>query len=237
MSISVAFYCSTPVDFLEYILQNSAAPSTIVVCSSREAFLERIDLSIRQSLDDGVSSLPGGDVSKPQHALLLPTMQLLAKSRAINLAFTPTLQHLRAYLATQNANRVETRETEAHGMSSLHFPILAILGVLDVHRSTNEFSAQGLSRTLSIAVEASMPLGRKLIAAEILPAIEDKDAMATDENENEVQLDPWMEKIPILNGSIKSGDEERVWAGRTIEVARVVGRWCRMVSLNEDSIH
>ena len=234
---SVAFYCSTPVDFLEYILQNSAAPSTIVVCSSREAFLERIDLSIRQSFNDDVSSLTGEGVSKPQHALLLPTIQLLAKSRTIDLTFTPTLQHLRAYLAIQNANRIETRETEAQGMSSQHSPMLAILGLLDVHRPANEFSAQGLSRTVSIAVEASMALGRKLIVAEILPAIEDKDAMAVEENENEVQSDPWMEKIPILNGSIRSGDEERVWAGRTIEVARVVGRWCRMVSLDEDSIH
>lgn len=238
MSNPVAFHCSTPVDFLEYILQNSAAPSTIVVCSSREAFLERIDLSIRESLGENNSSPTEEDVSRPQHALLLPTIHLLAKSRAIDLAFTPTLQHLRAYLATQNAQRVEARATEAHGMSSLHSPMLAILGLLDVHRSTSEFSAQGLSRTLAIAVEASIALGRKLIVGEILPAIENKDAMATEENENEVQTDPWLEQIPILNGSIiRSGDEERAWAGRTVEVARVVGRWCRMVSLDEHSSH
>ena len=237
MSNSIAFCCSTPVEVLEWVLQNSAAPTTLVVCSSREAFLERIDLSIRESLDENIPRLTGGDVSRPQHALLRPTIHLLAKSRAVDLTFTPTLQHLRAYLATQNAHRVEPHETEAHGMPSLHSPVLAILGLLDVHRSTSEFSAQGLSRTLSIAVEASMALGRKLILAEIFPAIEDRDAMATDENEDEVQSDPWMEQIPILNGSIRSGDEERVWAGRTIEVARVVGRWCRIVSLGEDLSH
>ena len=234
MSNSIALYCSTPVDFLEYTLQNSTAPSTIVVCSSREAFLERIDLSIRKSLDENISGLTEEDASTPGHTLLLPTIHLLAKSRAINLAFTPTLQHLRAYLATQNPHRVETGGAEAHGISSLHSPMFAILGLLDVHRSTSEFSAQGLSRTLSIAVEVSIALGRRLIVAEILPVIENNDAIATDENENEVHPDPWMEQIPILNGSIRSGDEERVWTGRTVEVARVVGRWCRMVSLDEN---
>ena len=234
MSNFIAFHCSTPVDFLEYVLRNSAAPSTIVVCSSREAFLERIDLSIRESLDNSVSNLTEADASRPQHALLLPTIHLLARSRDIDLAFTPTLQHLRAYLATQNAHRAHIRDIETPGMSSPHSPMLTILGLLEIHRSTSEFSAQGLSQTISIAVEASLALGRKLIVAEILPPIEDKDAMGTDENENEVQSDPWVEQIPILNGSIRSGDEERVWAGRTIEIARVVGRWCRMVSLGED---
>ena len=237
MSTFIAFYCSTPVDFLEYILQNSAAPSTIVVCSSREAFLERIDVSIRESLDGNISRPMEEDAPRPQHALLLPTIHLLAKSRAIDLAFTPTLQHLRAYLAIQTANRVETCGTEAHGISSLHSSMLAILGLLDIHRSTSEFSAQGLSRTLSIAVEASMALGRELVIADILPSTEDKDAMATDGIENEVQPDPWMEQIPILNGSIRSADDERVWAGRTIELARIVGRWCRVVNLGEDPSH
>ena len=237
MSNSIALYCSTPVEFLEYILQNSVTPSTIVICSNREAFLERLDLSIRKSLDENISTPTEEDASRPGHTLLLPTIHLLARSRAIKLSFTPTLQHLRAYLATQNLYRVETRGTETHSTSSLHSPMLAILGMLEVHRSTSDFSAQGLSRTLSIAVEASMALGRRLIVAEILPAIEDKDAIAMDENENEVQPDPWMEQVPILNGSIRSGDEQRVWAGRTVEVARVVGRWCRMVSLDEKLNH
>ncbi|KAL8787274.1 MAG: hypothetical protein Q9195_007833 [Heterodermia aff. obscurata] len=210
---------------------NSAAPSTIVVCSSRETFLESINLSIRGSSDDNIPNSTEEDVSRPQHALLLPTIHLLAKSRAIDLAFTPTLQHLRAYLATQDAPSVEIRGIEAQGMSSLHFPVLAIFGLLGLHRSTGEFSAQGLSRTLSIAVEASIALGRKLVIADIPPDIEEKDAIATDEVENEVQPDPWMEQIPILNGSIRSGDEERVWAGRTVEVARVHSEMVEIILL------
>lgn len=86
-----------------------------------------------------------------------------------------------------------------------------------------------------MAAEASLASRRKLILVDLLPANKDEEDVAFDENEHEVQPDPWMEQIPILNGSIRSGGDERVWAGRTVEVARIIGRWCRIVKPDDAS--
>ena len=47
------------------------------------------------------------------------------------------------------------------------------------------------------------------------------------------ELDAWMEQVPVLSGSVRFGGDERVWAGRTVAVGRVVGRWCRFVRVGE----
>lgn len=44
--------------------------------------------------------------------------------------------------------------------------------------------------------------------------------------------DPWSEQVPLLNGSVRFGGEQRVWAGRTVEVRRVAGRWCGVGEVN-----
>ena len=113
--------------------------------------------------------------------------------------------------------------------------MLAILGLVDIHRTSSEFSTQGLSRTLSVAVESAVALERDLVLGETFPAIENNDAMAENEDQIEALSNPWMEQIPILNGSIKSANADRAWAGRTVEVGRVIGRWCRIVSIDERS--
>ena len=45
---------------------------------------------------------------------------------------------------------------------------------------------------------------------------------------------PWKEQVPVLSGSIRFGGEDRVWAGKTIEVGHVLARWCRFVKLNDE---
>lgn len=230
----IALHFVTPVDFLEYVLQNHAAPSTVIVCSSREAFLEDILLSIRQSAGETAADMTEEDYLRQRHSLLFPSIHLLATSRTIDLAFTPTLQHLRAYLATIGLNVGMDAGATANPVSKAQSPTLAILGLIDVHRSTSEYSGQGLSRTLSAAVEASLAQGRRLIIAEPLPIPEAEDAMGSSDR-NDAPSDPWMEQIPILTNSIRSGGEQRVWAGRTIEVARVVGRWCTIAKRDETS--
>lgn len=230
----IAFHCNTPLDFLEYAIHNHTAPTTIVVCSSREAFLEHVHSSIRGPTDNGTSDPTEAGSIRRRHPLLIPTIHLLARSRTIDLVFTPTLQHLRAYLATMFAASTDTHRSAASSNPNFHSPMLAVLGLLDVHRETSEYTAQGLSRSLSIAVDTSIASERRLVLAEILPATKDEEAMAVEENEDQMRLDPWMEQIPILNGSIRSRGDERVWAGRTVEVARVLGRWCRIVKLDDD---
>ena len=229
----IALRFATPVDFLEYMLQDHAASNTIVICSSREAFLEDVLLSIRQSaVEPTAETMEEGHIGS-RHSLMTPTIHLLARSRTIGIAFTPTLPHLRAYIASIGLNVGIDPGVTADTNPEAQSPTLAIFGLTEIHRSTSEYSAQGLSRTLSAAVEASLALGRKLIIAEPLTAIKDEDAMASSNQEDEAPSDPWMEQIPILNNSIRSGGDQRVWAGRTIEVARVVGRWCRIARTDQ----
>ena len=232
MSNPIAFHCSTLTGVLDYILKNHVSHSMILVCSSREAFLDGVHLEIRESMEEGASDPADDTTLRPRHSLLIPTIHLLAKARSIDLVFTPTMQHLRALLATITVDDVEKIPPPKLYLQSSK---LLILGLLDTHRPTSEYSAQGLSRTLAMAAEASLASRRKLILVELVPVIKDEDGMALDENEHQVQADPWMEQIPILNGSIRSGGDERVWAGRTVEVARVVGRWCRIVKLDDAS--
>ena len=225
-----AFHCSSPVDFLDHIFQHHAGPGTIVICSSREVFLHHLD----QSLHEHTAASEGNSIL--QHPLMTPTIHLLSTSKSINLAFTPTLPHLRAYLATlgpKDAVNPKTR-TENHSTHTCS-PLLALFGLIGIHRSTTEYSAQGISRSLSTAVEASVALGRKLIVAEIAPTIQEDNAVTATEEVADRREDLWAEQIPILNGSIGYGGDQRPWAGRTVELARVISRWCSIVRLDESS--
>lgn len=38
--------------------------------------------------------------------------------------------------------------------------------------------------------------------------------------------DLWEARVPLLNGTVRFGGEERVWAGRSVTCRRVVERWC-----------
>ena len=235
MSATIALHFRDSVTFLEYVLHNHAAPSTVVICSSREAFLEDVLLSTQEYADQAMVERIGEVDQQPLHPLMVPTIHLLATSRTIDLAFTPTLPHLRAYLASRTLDIGEDFEPSVGRMPGTQAPTLAVFGFTDLHRPTSEFSAQGLSRTLSTAVEVSLALRRKLIIADVPPTINDQDPMALNEHENDGILDPWMEQVPILNNSIRSGNDQRIWAGRTIPIARVIGRWCRIVRPDEES--
>lgn len=46
--------------------------------------------------------------------------------------------------------------------------------------------------------------------------------------------DPWKQQVPLLNVSLRGGGEGRVWAGRTVEVEKVVGRWCHFMERNAE---
>ena len=108
---------------------------------------------------------------------------------------------------------------------------MAVWGLLYAHRSTAEHSAQGLSRTLAVAVESASLAEQRLVLAEakILDVGEQYEATeafdVTFEN-------PWKEQVPVLSGIIKFGGEDRIWAGKTIEVGRILARWCKFVKLS-----
>ncbi len=104
--------------------------------------------------------------------------------------------------------------------------MLAVWGLASLHRSTAEHSAQGLSRSLATAVETAKLNGQRLVLAESRRLSEDVEYEGPGS-----ERDPWKEQVPLLSGSVRFGGEDRVWAGKTVEVRRVVGRWCRFVAV------
>lgn len=209
------------VELINSILKVHTAPTTLVICATRESFLQDLQTDLHR---DSPESL---------HPLLVPTIHLLATTRTIRLAFTPTLGHLRAYLATYKLT-IETLEKSSRLQGLARGPTLFIVGLVALHSSSTEFSAQGLSRSLALAVEAADNAGAKLILAELRKEGEN-GAMDAGEHmgESEIEYDPWRQQVSLLNGSVRFGDDKRPWSGRTVEVRTIVGRWCKFEALEE----
>lgn len=222
MAHPVAATSSRLVELINTILKIHTAPTTLVICATRETFLQDLQTDLHR---DNPESL---------HPLLVPTIHLLATTRTIRLAFTPTLGHLRAYLATYQL-AVETLEKSSRlqGLVSLS-PMLFIFGLIALHSSSTEFSAQGLSRSVATAVEAANNAGAKLVLAELRKGGEN-GTMDTGNHivQSETEDDPWRQQVLLLNGSVRFGDDSRPWSGRMIEVRTIVGRWCKFEALDE----
>lgn len=144
------------------------------------------------------------------------------------LAFAPTLPHLRAYIATYTPDVEPEISSSATTKSESQYPMLAVWGLANLHRSTAEHSAQGLSRSLAVAVETTKVNGQRLVLAESIAANGDLEYEGIGS-----EGDSWKEQVPLMSGSVRFGGEERVWAGKTVEVKRVVGRWCRFVKVDD----
>ncbi|KAI9787204.1 MAG: hypothetical protein M1839_003439 [Geoglossum umbratile] len=189
-----------PSEFLDYVL---AAPTetVLIVCSARETFL--YDLLACVAIDELTA----------KHPLLAPTLRLVAAARAVRLAFAPTLHHLRAYLSTFHAKPL-------HVAAISEFPTLALLNPIALHRTLPEYSAQGLSRTFAAAVEAAARSHMRLVVAEctVPDSAQEDGGWGTS---------VWDEQVPLLSGTARGfGGGEKEWTGRTVEIKRVLERWC-----------
>ena len=218
---------SSPASFLTYVLRHHAFPSTMIVCASESMFLHALLASLRLDTHSPPSTSPD-DVSSDTNTLLLrPTLHQLAISRTVSVVFTPTILHLRAYLTVYAPSRNPPREFVHYDKPGTNAPILAILNLVTTHRYESEYSAQGLSRSLALAVEAAARGEMQLMLSECnlgsVTAEEDLDAI-------ERERDPWKDEVPVLKSSIRFGHDDRAWAGRTVEVRKLASRWCKFDS-------
>jgi hypothetical protein len=236
-------------DLVQHLLDNDSPSSVLVVCASKNVFVEQLhatclDSSIyntndEQPTENNVDTEPI-EPSKPElHPLLKqPTLHQLATSRKIKLVFCPELVHLRAYLSTL-AIPTSIPTTEVFNNK---FPLLTILNPINQHRATSSFSAQGLNRTFALAVEAAHATQTQLLMVEC-PSLGRPRANAGflgdsgydfdfEADTAAVQPQPpsaanlWDEEVSILNVTTKSfGAGGRGWVGRTVTVRRVAERW------------
>lgn len=220
-------------DFINYILKYHESPTTLIICSTREVFLQDLLASIRHTHPQEPSTSQDRDASDPIHPLLIPRIHLIAKSQSVHLSFVPTVPHLRAFLATYEPSSVSEGPSSTTSISGSYSSLLAIWGFAHLHRSTAEHSAQGLSRSLASAVEAASVGQQRLLLAE--PRTLDHEDDVGSPNAPSGGLDDlWKEQVPLLSGSVRFGGEERVWAGKTIEFGSIIAKWCKFMRLDED---
>lgn len=90
--------------------------------------------------------------------------------------------------------------------------MLIIYGLLELHRDSVEWSAQGIGTTATYLIEAA---ARNSFRAAV---VEPRGAMGFE------ALDEFLEeKLPVLSGTAIKSDG--TWSGRTVAVKRVLARW------------
>ena len=166
----------------------------LIICSDREEFL--VNFSVE------------GSASWAAHP---PTVRQIASSKNIRVAFTPTLMHLRAYIAALPYRKESLEGTEN----------IKILDLLQIHRSTSEFSAQGISRTLALILESVVQLRLPLQLIEI-----SRSEISMDIQNRHSSI--FSERVPVLNGSLQPLVGDRVWAGRTVETGSIFAEWLKV---------
>ena len=219
-------------DFITYVLKRHRAPTTLLICSSKEIFLKDLLSSVVETASELQDE--SSEVSASQHYLLNPTIHLVARSSSVNLVFVPTLPHLRAYLEIYGTSS-ESASSVAFDPNSDHLvPFLAVWGLVHLHRSTADYSAQGLSRTLASAVEAVSYESHKLVLAE--PQLTPERGESENPDPPDTTSDsPWKDRVPLLSGSIRYGGGERNLAGNTTEIGSILAKWCTFIKLDQDS--
>ncbi|KAK4544456.1 hypothetical protein LTR36_004347 [Oleoguttula mirabilis] len=233
-------------DLVQYVLDKHEGLSTLVVCGTKQAFLEYLIAASTTSNQDGdilCSTQQHSDDRRPAFAIealrqasqlwTVPTLRSLATSRMVKLAFCPDITHLRAYLATYTRRAFGSTD-QTGAQDEKH--ILAILNLIQLHRPTSAFSAQGLNRTFSAAVEAAYRTQSQLVITEcpagaLVSTLEHAAALHDEEMppppEHPASQSLWDKEVSILNVTTKSfGAGERGWVGRTVKLRTIAERWC-----------
>ena len=224
-------------ELLNHVLttHSSTALTILVICSSRDTFVQHLSASLRLDHDDHV---PAG-----LQQLVTPTLHNLFTTRHVKLAFCASVQALLAYLTAYGGSGAK------HVGDSGKTERLVLVNPLALHAPTPSFSAQGLSRTFAAAAETALKTGTVLHIAECQGGqrpIEERGDQDTEivngNGEGHVEdqeEDPWEQEVSILNVSARrfgSGTGERAWAGRTVKAKRIAGRWFRFHNLGGHQI-
>lgn len=235
----IVLYSLTLPELLNYILttESFTAHTILIVCSSRETFLQQLSQSLQPREDNQNEST---------YDLVTPTLHNLSSTRHVKLAFCASVQALLAYLTAHG------RAGCKHELEAGKIDKLILVNPLALHAPTPSFSAQGLSRSFAAAAEAALRSGAELQVVECRIKKErseeqDEEAMpitnGDDEENNNINTDddqiadPWEQEVSILNVSSRrfgSGSGERLWAGRTVKAKRIAARWFRFQGLDHD---
>lgn len=197
------YFRSQATGFLREIIDRcDFRPITLIICSTREQFLERLIATIRNPED--------GMAAPEDQQLLARTIGLLSKSRNIKLVFCLSVESLRAYISVLRMTHDKLQEESKR-------PLLAVLDLLSLHHLPAEFTAQGISRTLAAMVEVT---SRQGVDVELCECMDSLDGGTSSRGEA-----LWNERVPLANGSTLSGPEDSILKGRLVTPRKIAQRW------------
>jgi len=138
------------------------------------------------------------------------------------LVFCPSVPHLRAYIATFQPRLLQESIDPKVQNARCDRALIAIVDIIALHYTSTQFSAQGLSQTLALAVETAA----RTESAIMLCECEDAVNLANRNRGHEV----WDLQLPPLNGNTtrsRYAQGSSAVPSRHISVRRVVQRWFR----------
>ena len=229
----IALNFTSLLDFLDFLLRGSEVSKQVIICMTREAFVRRL-LNPNSSSDAVVGVELENASAVMLQKLLTPNLNNLSKTQRVSITFTPTVLHLRAYLASRDGFLDATISGRPEfGMTTKSPPLLIVIySFLDLHLSTSDFSAQGLSRTMALIVEAVNKAKVRLLMAECDRAVEQEIQPEEDDADTAIGsarqqlINPYTMEVPVLNRALGFGRDGLHWAGKTVQVGRILARWC-----------
>ncbi|EQL32762.1 hypothetical protein RJZ56_003898 [Blastomyces dermatitidis] len=207
-------------DLVEHLLARDAPATTLIVCSTRDAFLQQLCAAVT-STEQGTEQPPspqddhGMDYHISSNCRFYNTIGLIAQSKKVTLAFCPSLEHFRAYISVFRRRRLPSPQQEHGRLSYRSRPVLAVLGLIALHYDTKEFSAQGIAKNLALTVEIAAREGFNLTLCECV--------VVGRENASGGRL--WDAEVPLLSGQTLVAGTESAHTGRTVKVNQVARRW------------
>ncbi|EHK50298.1 hypothetical protein TRIATDRAFT_8451, partial [Trichoderma atroviride IMI 206040] len=221
----------TPSELLQYIVTRHRYPTTVLIGWPKHTFVDALieDVNLQLHLqaqtaaekDDRINKEEGEEEEEllsdkpPTHPLQRKTLLQTAVSRHIRLLFVPSSTHLRAFLGTFSASDSKIPSPPPSSSPDTNDsgpPMLIVYGLLELHRDSVEWSAQGIGTTATYLIEAA---ARNALRAAV---VEPRGAMGFE------ALDEFLaEKLPVLSGTAMKSDG--TWSGRTVAVERVLARW------------
>jgi hypothetical protein len=204
-------------DLVDAILNNTSRPAILIICSTRAKFLEQLSAGLSARVRDAQTETSSGDEVQGLEAraqvnnqhLLTKTIGVLANSRRVHLVFCPSLGHFRAYLSSLRLFRATDQNVAACGTTNI-----VVLDLIALHYMSSEFSAQGLSRTLALTIEATARNASSVLLCEC------DDAVVLQNPNRGHRI--WDLRLPILSGPSRSED-----GGRQLSARHVAQRWFR----------
>lgn len=216
---------ASPSELVSCVLDQHPYPTTLLVGWPKQSFLSALVEDVEQQQKKQQRHRPHDASLAPEqppaqteeHPLLrAPSLGQVAVSRHVRMLFVPAVSHLRALLTTFSVaeSTVPPPPSSSSSLRNQQSPALLLAyGLVDLHKDSSEWSAQGLSFSLACLVQAA---ARNNLQAAVVEPRRSDDARAD-------LRQMLAEDVPVLSGSTRRSDG--TWVGPMVPISHVLGRW------------